>query len=255
MKVLLTNDDGYKAKGILAMADALIARGHVVAIVAPESQRSAVSHAVTLHKPLRLKRATHMERENLSVYYSSGTPSDCSMLGLMEVAPDSDILISGINSGPNLGEDVIYSGTVAAAMEGSLIGYRSIAVSLSDYDGNDYSLAAEFAAGLAEQVASSDSLPKHALINVNAPAAPVSEYKGFRVASLGSRKYTDVLEKRVDPRGQQYFWVAGQMVRNAEQPGTDVHAVFHGYVSVTPLLLDISDYALLKNLTFADPIG
>lgn len=249
MKVLLTNDDGYRAAGISAMADALLAKGHEVVIVAPDGQRSAVSHAVTLHKPLRLKRAGWLEKDGLTVYHSSGTPSDCAMLGLMDIAKDADLLISGINSGPNMGEDVIYSGTVGAAMEGALIGFKSIAVSISDYDKNDYSLAAEFTAGLAEQYLAS-SLPARSVLNVNAPPAPISEYKGFRVARLGTRKYKDVLEKRVDPRGQEYYWIAGQLIRDSEQSDSDVSTVLQGLISITPLLLDITDLDLLKKMDF-----
>lgn len=253
MKILLTNDDGYRAPGIISMADALLSRGHEVVIVAPDGQQSAVSHAVTLHKPLRLKRATWMEKEHLTVYHSSGTPSDCSMLGLMDVATNADMLISGINSGPNMGEDVIYSGTVAAAMEGALIGYKSLAISLSDYEKNDYTLAAAFTAGLAEQVHAS-SLPARTVLNINVPPVPVSEYKGFRIARLGTRKYKDVLEKRVDPRGQEYYWIAGQLIRNSDQPDSDVATVLQGLVSITPLLLDITNVDLMEKLFFKDPV-
>lgn len=253
MKILLTNDDGYTAKGIWALADIFAEKGHSVTIVAPERQQSAVSHAVTLHKPLRLKRAAELEKENIKVFHTNGTPTDSAMLGLLEVEPDADILISGINGGPNLGEDVIYSGTVAAAMEGALIGCRSIAVSLSIYDVPDYELAARFALGLAEQFDAS-ALPKKTVLNVNVPPVPVSEYKGFRVVQLGSRKYVDILQKRIDPRGQTYFWVTGQVIRDDSGEETDSAVTARGLVSVTPLILDLTNRVFIPECKFTDPI-
>ncbi len=252
MKVLLTNDDGYRAEGIWALARELAKRGTDVTIVAPESQRSAASHAVTLHKPLRLKHAAKLEEENIKVYYTNGTPSDSAMLGLLEVAPDAELLISGINNGPNMGEDVLYSGTVAAAMEGALLGCRSISVSLADYD--DYTLAARFTAGLAPQIADS-GLPKKTVLNVNVPPAPPEKYKGFRVVPLGSREYKDVLQKRIDPRGNSYFWITGQVVRGECNYETDNSVVARGFVSVTPIILDFTDHALLGKCSFGDPLA
>ncbi len=254
MKILLTNDDGYRAEGIWALATELAARGAEVTIVAPESQRSAASHAVTLHKPLRLRRAQNLERENISMYYTNGTPSDSAMLGLLEVMPEADLLISGINGGPNLGEDVLYSGTVAAAMEGALLGYRAISVSLSYYDNEDYSLAAAFTAGLAPQLVAS-ALPKKTVLNVNIPPVKPDQYKGFEVVPLGSREYRDVLQKRVDPRGGIYYWVTGQLVRDETIRNTDNSVVSRGIVSITPLILDFTDREMLPKCVFKDPLA
>ncbi len=253
MKVVLTNDDGYAAPGIQALADEFASRGDKVAIVAPERQRSAASHAVTLHKPLRVKRVPELEKENIEVYHTSGTPSDSAMMGLLEIMPDADILVSGINNGPNLGEDVLYSGTVAGAMEGALIGVRSISVSMAEYDIDGYALAAKFSVGLAHRLAAS-GLPKRTVLNVNVPYADVADYKGFRVVRLGTRKYEDVLQKRSDPRGQTYFWITGRLTRAESDGDTDNAAVSEGFISVTPLLLDFTHYAMLDQCSFPDPM-
>jgi 5'-nucleotidase len=255
MNVLMTNDDGVHDPGIWALARMLAGRGHAVTIVAPERQRSAVSHAITLHKPLRVTPHFEYENENnITVYSSNGTPSDCAMLGVLEVAPGSDILISGINGGPNLGEDTIYSGTVAAAMEGALLGVRSLAVSMSEYGMGDYGLAATFSAGLAEQLNNPD-LPARTLWNVNAPPVGADQYKGFRITRLGTRKYSDILQKRVDPRGRPYYWITGQLVRDVDDADTDNAATAAGLVSITPMLMDLTDYGLKKSLTITDPMA
>ena len=254
MNVVLTNDDGYNAPGLMALADEFAARGDNVVVAAPERQRSAASHAVTLHKPLRLTRAPELEKKNVRVYYTSGTPSDSAMLGALEVMPEADALVSGINSGPNLGEDVLYSGTVAGAMEGALLGVRSIAVSLAEYDIKGYELAAKFTVGLAHRLAGSN-LPKRTVLNVNVPFAEVADYKGFRVARLGTRKYVDVLQKRCDPRGQTYYWITGRLTRSESDGGTDNDAVADGFVSVTPLILDFTDHNMMAACDFADPLG
>ncbi len=253
MKVLLTNDDGYTAKGIRALARAVADRGHDVVIVAPERQRSAASHAVTLHKPLRLKRDENAEEDRIEVYYTSGTPADSAMLGVLEVAPDCDIIISGINSGPNLGEDTIYSGTVAAAVEGALIGKRAISVSLADFLFDDYELAAAFTAGLAQQFVKMN-LPSGVVINVNVPPIGIDEYKGFLIAPLGTRKYKDVLQKRTDPRGQEFFWIAGDIIRNHSEVGTDNAAIADGMISITPLVLNLTAFEQLEMMKFDDPL-
>lgn len=254
MKAMLTNDDGYRAEGIWALAREMAAAGWDVTIVAPEGQQSAASHAVTLHKPLRLRHAAGLDEKNIKVFYTSGTPSDSAMLGLLEVCPDADICLSGINAGPNLGEDVLYSGTVAAAMEGALLGYRAISVSLAYYDHEDYRLAAKFAAGLASQFVAS-GLPKKTVLNVNVPQNPPEEYKGFRVAPLGTRKYKDVLQKRTDPRGHVYYWITGQIVRDESNYDNDNAVTGRGFVSITPIILDFTDHELIPKCDFADPIS
>lgn len=251
MKVLLTNDDGYRADGIWALARALAPKAEVV-ILAPDQQRSAVSHAVTLHKPLRLWRDEKMEEPGITVYYSNGTPADCAMLGIFETAPDCNLVISGVNSGPNMGEDVIYSGTVAAAMEGALLGKTAVAVSLAKY-GDNYALAAEFMSGVFEEIAAK-GLPPRTLLNINVPPVDKSQYAGFRVTRLGSRRYEDVVQRRRDPRGQVYYWLAGnQIPETADDPGTDHGAVRKGLISISPVSLNWSNGALADSYTLAEP--
>lgn len=252
MKVLISNDDGVRDPGLWALAEEL-AKIAEVTIVAPDRQRSAISHAITLHKPLRATRHPSMEKDNIKVYSTNGTPSDSVMLGLLEIAQDVDVLFSGINGGPNLGEDVLYSGTVAAATEGALLGVRSIAISLSDYENHDYSLAARFAAGIAPQYMNMD-LPKRTVLNVNVPSAPPEQYKGFRITRLGTRKYSDIIQKRIDPRGKPYYWITGQLVRDDEDNDSDNSASSRGFVSITPLILDFTDYGMLGKLKFTDPL-
>ena len=251
MKILLTNDDGYHAKGLWALAREL-AKNAEIKIVAPESQRSAISHAVTLHKPLRLRREKSLDEKNIEVYQSNGTPSDCAMLGLLEVLPDADLLISGINGGPNLGEDILYSGTVAAAMEGALLGKPAAAVSISEYDAAEYELAAHFTAAITPQIIE-QKLPPKTVLNINVPPVPRSQYRGFRITSLGTRRYEDVLHKRTDPRGNTYFWVTGTLIREST-PGdsTDYSAIQGGYISITPISLNMTHTELLSKLHFRD---
>lgn len=249
----MSNDDGVRDNG-LWLAARLLARSHKVTIVAPEGQRSAISHAITLHKPLRVNRHDELDEQNIRVFSCNGTPSDCMMLGALELEPDADVAVSGVNGGPNLGEDVLYSGTVAAAMEAALLGVRSMAVSLSEYDVNEYELAAHVAAGLAPQLNNSD-LPARTVLNVNVPPVKAADYKGFRITRLGTRHYTDILQKRMDPRGKPYYWVTGRLVRDVDGDDTDNTVTADGLVSVTPLLLDITDGSLLKSLNFADPLA
>ncbi len=253
MKILLVNDDGYTNPGIWALADAFADRGDSVTVVAPDGQRSATSHAVTLHKPLRLKRAYDFDRPNVNVYHTSGTPVDCVIMGLFKVATDADIVLSGINSGPNLGEDVLYSGTVGAAMEGAMIGKPSIAVSLSGYENPEYDLATAFTMGLVDVVMSMN-LPERFVLNVNVPPARADQYRGFRVTRLGTRKYTDVLTEKTDPRGGVYFWIAGDPVRMQDEPDTDNTAISEGLISITPLMHDLTSHGLVKTLAIADPL-
>ena len=253
MKILMTNDDGVKDTGIWRLARVLAA-DHAVTILAPEGQRSAVSHAVTLHKPLRITPHFELDEKNIKVYSSNGTPADCAMLGVLEAAPDADIVISGINGGPNLGEDVIYSGTVAAAMEAALLGVRAMAVSLSEYLDGEYELAAQFTARLAHQL-NNPELPERTLWNVNVPPVAAARYKGFRITRLGTRKYTDILQKRVDPRGRPYYWITGQLVRDVDGPDTDNAATHQGLVSITPLLMDLTDTRMKDALAITDPMA
>ena len=245
MLVLLTNDDGISAIGLLALKQA-IAQVAEVMVVAPDHNWSAAGHAKTMHKPLRVTPTTMADGS--PAYSSSGAPSDCvalAVLGLAERMPD--LVISGINHGCNLGTDITYSGTVTAAMEGVISGIRSMAVSLNPNAGTDFTFAAEIAACLASRFVERD-LPKQTLLNVNVPEIPRAEIKGIRVTRLGRRIYRDALITRQDPGGRNYYWIGGNPPEGVMEEGTDVWAVANGYVSVTPVHLDMTDYTTLDSI-------
>lgn len=245
MYILLTNDDGVNAQGLLVLRQA-IARIAEVAVVAPDHNWSAAGHAKTMHKPLRVNKVTLPD--GTPAYASSGAPSDCvalAVLGLLDRTPD--LVISGINHGCNLGSDLTYSGTVTAAMEGVIAGIRSMAVSLDKAEGGDFRFAAEIAARLAEEFVRSDLAPD-TLLNVNVPALPETEVKGLRVTRLGRRIYRDALIARKDPYGRDYYWIGGEPPQGVMEEGTDVWALANGYVSVTPVHLDMTDYQTLERI-------
>ncbi len=242
LRILLSNDDGILAVGIRTLAAALRQVGEVW-VVAPDRERSATSHAISLHRPLRVRKAG--ERE----FSVDGTPTDCVYLGLhhlMDGPPD--VVVSGINHGPNLGNDVLYSGTVSAAMEGALYGYRAIAVSLCVPETrnsrplceDDFAPAAAFAAQLVRSVASQPTLPG-VLLNVNVPlgAAPDARYKLCR---LGYTDWTDAVTERLDPRHKPYYWIGGDRTGHDAIVDSDNNAIAAGFIAVTPLHYDITDY-------------
>ncbi len=245
MRILVTNDDGIHADSILALADALndIA---TVTIVAPDRERSATGHAITLHKPLRVNRVSLNCASE--AYSTNGTPADCVLLGVSEVmAERPDCVVAGINRGPNLGEDLMYSGTVSAAMEAALNGVPAFAVSVTDYQATDFDAAARFAANLALKVVAA-GLPEESFLNVNVPNLPESRIRGAKVTTLGRRRYTGHIEKRTDPRGRTYYWLGGDPTITEAKDGTDVAAVADGYISVTPLHIDLTDLALMDTV-------
>jgi len=239
--ILITNDDGIFAPALQRLREALAALGRVV-VVAPDRDQSATSHSLTLHRPFRIR--SHGD----DMYSVDGTPTDCvvtAYYGLLEAAPD--MVISGINHGPNMGEDVFYSGTVAAAIEGTLQGAPSIAASLVTRELTDFADPARFIARLARQVLD-HGLPRRGLLNVNLPHRPWGEIGGVEITRLGSRVYRDTLVKKVDPRGRDYYWIGGEDPVWEAQPGTDFHAVSEGRISVTPLRLDLTDEGALVDL-------
>lgn len=238
MRVLVTNDDGVHAPGILALKKALDPLGEVI-VVAPERPRSAAGHAITLHKPLRMHHSRLADGQ--PAWATNGTPADCVTLGLHELMDGrADLIVSGINHGPNLGWDVHYSGTVSAAFEAVMIGVPSIAVSVTSWDPCiHWESAAQITLKLAVWLAK-NPLPPHTLLNVNAPNIPPTDIKGVEVTHLGSRQYVDRLIKRIDPSGKPYFWIGGTLENGQEEPGSDVHAVAQGKISVTPLHLDLT---------------
>ncbi len=250
MKILVTNDDGIDSPGLHALAQALRVLGDVW-VVAPDRERTAVAHALTLHKPLRLNR---VKRQVFSV---NGTPSDCVNLALKKVLPAPPALIvSGINRGVNLGDDVTYSGTVSAALEGTILGIHSIAVSQeSGRDGQTFrfDVAAAYAVRVAQAVLT-HGLPAETLANVNVPDLPKSRIKGVKVTSLSRRWFHDPIVEKVDPHGRKYYWIAGTRVSWERRKDADHEAVRRGFVSVTPIHLDITNYGALDQLRQWEPM-
>lgn len=241
MRVLVSNDDGIESPGIQALSAALSSFAEVW-VVAPDREQSAASHAISLHRPLRMAQVR--ERQ----FAVDGTPTDCIYLALNHVmkACRPDMVVSGINKGANLADDVTYSGTVAAAMEGALFGIPAIAFSLASRSRKwDFSHAAGFAAKLVQSVAARP-LPHGALLNVNFPEGPV---KGFSWTRLGKRAYGQVVAERLDPRGRPYYWIGGGELDHEDIPGSDCNAVHDDHrVSITPLHLDLTHDRLLQDL-------
>lgn len=248
LRILVSNDDGVQAPGLLALKTALEAEGHQVIVCAPNRPRSASGHAITLHKPLRIDTVTLAD--GTKAFATSGTPADCVVLGLDEVVKgEVDLVISGINHGPNLGWDVTYSGTVSAAMEAVISGFPAIAVSVASYESTMHyePVAAFVAKHLATQVAA-HGLPPVTLLNVNAPNLPAEEIKGVQLTVQGNRQYVDRIEKRMDPVGRPYFWLGGKIHDKETSPGTDTRATGDGYISVTPIHIDMTSHSLLRDL-------
>ena len=245
MRLLLTNDDGIYAKGIEALYEEL-RREHEVLVVAPETEQSAVGHAITLMDPLRVKP---VNRNGAFFGYAvNGTPADCVKLAikeLMEAPPD--LVVSGINLGANVGINVIYSGTVSAATEGTILGIPAIAVSINSIRTPDFEPAALFAGSLVRAVAR-EGLPPRTLLNVNVPALPAAEIKGVRVTRQGVTRFVERFERRVDPRDSVYYWQCGSTPLFEEDGDTDGSALAEGYISVTPIHYDLTNYAFLDNL-------
>lgn len=235
MKILISNDDGYMAQGIKALAKALSDLGDIT-VVAPDRNRSGASNSLTLENPLRLSQL-----EN-GVFRVEGTPTDCvhlAITGLLEEEPD--MVVSGINSGANLGDDVLYSGTVAAAMEGRFLGFPAIAISLVGADATHYETAAWAAQKLVAHLKES-SLPADTILNVNVPDLPIAEITGFESTRLGHRHKAEPVIKEFDPRGRAMYWVGPAGEEQDAGMGTDFDAIRRGVISVTPLQIDLTRY-------------
>jgi 5'-nucleotidase len=239
VKILLTNDDGIRADGLGILASRLQDLGEIW-VVAPDRERSATGHALTLHEPLRVQQVAPRW------YAVSGTPADCVYLAVLALCPGADLAISGINHGYNLGSDIFYSGTVAGAVEAALRGVPAIAMSTASVRGHsDFAPAAELCHALSRAVLR-EGLPRQTLINVNVP--PATQRPGYSWTRLGQRVYRDNVDVRTDPRGNTYYWIGGPAEEGEEPPGTDLHAVQHGVASVTPLGLDLTHTGLLERL-------
>jgi 5'-nucleotidase len=236
MKILVTNDDGIHAPGITALTAAFECRA-MVAVVAPDRERSAIGHALTLHHPLRAMRVG----ENR--FAVDGTPTDCVNLGihtLLDFKPD--LVVSGINKGGNLGDDVTYSGTVSAAMEATLMGIPAFSISLvTSGEGENYAVAAAFAVRLAEMI-TRNGLPADTFLNVNVPDLPAEVLQKPLITSQGKRRYEGMIIDKVDPRGKNYYWIGSVDLNFLDIEGSDYSAVSRGHISITPLHHDLTNY-------------
>lgn len=245
MRFLVSNDDGIYADGIKALRKSLEQLGEVT-VVAPDRERSATGHGITVYRPLRTKTIKY-KNSNTIGYAVDGTPADCVKLGLEAIIEQPlDFVISGINLGPNLGTDVLYSGTVSAAYEAVINGVPAIAVSLNTWSEPDFSYAAQFIKQYVPQI-NSQKIPPGVLLNINIPHG--IEPKGIKITKLGFRRYINVFDKRTDPRGQTYYWMAGEpQDLDENDPETDVYAVNNGYISVTPIQVDVTNYHFKQQL-------
>ncbi|MFA5960149.1 MAG: 5'/3'-nucleotidase SurE [Tatlockia sp.] len=242
MKILVSNDDGVHAKGIQALAKEMASIANVV-VVAPDRNRSGASNSLTLNRPLRVQ-----ELDN--GYYSvEGTPTDCVHLALTGlITPHADMVVSGINDGANLGDDVLYSGTVAAAMEGRYLGLPAIAFSLAGEQVKHYDTAATIARQLVLKLRA-DVLPSQTILNVNIPDLPLDKIRGIEVTRLGTRHCAEPIVKELDPRGKPVYWIGPPGVQADAGPGTDFNAISRNFVSITPLQLDMTHYNVFNQLS------
>ncbi|MCU0523935.1 MAG: 5'/3'-nucleotidase SurE [Elainella sp. Prado103] len=271
MRLLISNDDGIFALGIRTLANTLVAAGHEVTVVCPDRERSATGHGLTLHKPIRAEQVESVFHADIQAWACSGTPSDCVKLALGALLTHPpDMVLSGINHGSNLGTDVLYSGTVSAAMEGVIEGIPSVAFSLTSFASQDFQPAAQFAQALLEQLAA-QPLPAGSLLNVNVPAIPEAEIAGVVITRQGVRRYFDQFEKRIDPRGKTYYWLAGEVLEEIPQPElasleafrlktqeldwdwfrqmpTDVQAIRQNYITITPLQYNLTCASSMAHL-------
>ena len=253
MHILVTNDDGITAPGLLALARELMYLGKVT-ILAPDRNWSASGHVKTMERPLRVKDFPLLE--GVIAMATDGAPSDCVALAVMGLVHEKiDLVVSGINPSANLGHDVTYSGTVTAAMEAAIWGLPGIAVSMdspSEFTGPmDYEPAARFARRIATEVIRR-SLPAHTLLNVNVPPLPYGDIKGIMMTRMGLRVYRDQLISRLDPRNRPYYWIGGDAPTGVPDEGTDFGALAEGYVSVTPIQLDMTSYNTLESMKLWD---
>ncbi|NMB41508.1 MAG: 5'/3'-nucleotidase SurE [Firmicutes bacterium] len=254
MIVLLTNDDGIHAEGIQVLGEALLQDENVeIYVVAPDHERSATGHAITMHRPLRAEEVKFFHNAGLKGWSVNGTPSDCVKLAVEYLLPQKpDLVISGINRGSNLGTDVLYSGTVSAAVEAIILGIPAMAISLTEQENPDFRFAANFVLRILHTIYNHD-LPNNTLLNINIPGKTRKKIAGVAVTRLGLRQYRNAFQKRIDPRGRNYYWLAGEEVDPTEEvKNSDVVAVKNSYISITPIHFDLTNYGLLNKLKEID---
>jgi len=246
LNILISNDDGINSLGLITLPQTISEIANVT-VVAPDRERSATAHAITMHKPLRVEEV-EIPGCKVLAYKVNGTPSDCVKLALEALLDETpDLVLSGINRGPNLGTDVIYSGTVSAALEAALLGIPGIALSVAGHENVEFNHAADFAKRLIQQVAKKE-FPKDTLLNVNIPNVGPENIAGIAVTHLGTIKYKNSFERRTDPRGKVYYWLAGEAVEDINDKGADVWAIKNNYISVTPILIDLTKYDIIDTI-------
>jgi 5'-nucleotidase len=249
MRILVTNDDGINSIGIRTLIKVL-ARDHDVFIIAPDRERSATGHSLTLHKPLRVEKVD-LNIPNTTAWQTTGTPTDCVKLAMCSLlgSDQIDLVVTGINHGPNLGADILYSGTVNAAIEGAIYSIPSIALSLTDgnFSEDDFKKASEFLLEFVRQLPGLN-IPSQTILNINFPSGAEAELKNVEFTELGARNYCDCYEKRTDPRGKIYYWLAGEPIVEGEKETSDVMAIQRKLISVTPIHFRLTDSELLHSL-------
>lgn len=246
MKILLTNDDGIYSEGIQTLKNQLDNIAEVI-VIAPDRERSTVGHAMTLHKPLRIRQVK--VNGGSEGYAVNGTPTDCIVIGLLEIMKNEkpDLIVSGINRGPNLGDDIIYSGTVSAAMEGAMRNIPSLAISIAAYENFKFESAALFTKKIISHLIK-NNLPENLVLNINFPNIDYKELKGIEITRHGKRMYQDELKKIHDPQGDIHYWLGGDLPKGKIEPDTDFKAIYNRKVSITPLSLDLTNYNIMPKI-------
>jgi 5'-nucleotidase len=242
MNILCSNDDGILAPGLALLADACREIGEVT-VVAPDREQSGTSHSLTLHRPLRPARRPD------GAFQVDGTPTDCVMLALETLMPERpDFVFSGVNHGPNMGEDVLYSGTVSAAMEGVMLGVPGVAISFAGNDPELMGSYRETLVRLVRKITSAQDFPRATLLNINLPRRPASDVRGIKVTQLGSRFFSDSLTRMKDPWGREIMWIGGGTITWTGGEDSDHAAVAEGFISITPLHMDLTNYSLIETV-------
>lgn len=251
MKILISNDDGIAAEGIKALMSNLAREGHDVYVVAPDRERSAAGHSLTLHSPIRVEELEPQFGVK-KAWVTNGTPGDCvkiAICALLKQEELPDIVISGINHGPNLGTDILYSGTVSCALEAAMLDYPSMAVSMTSMvpDPLYFDSTAKFICKFLPKL-KNIQFPKKCILNVNAPALEEEDVAGVEITKLGTKMFTDNYDKRIDPRGKVYYWMAGELTSKHEEDGTDIAAVRANRISITPVTFEMTHKNVMAEL-------
>lgn len=246
MHILLTNDDGYQAEGITALYHELSAH-HQVTVVAPETEQSAIGHAITVAEPIKVRRL-NKKNSHFDGFAVRGTPADCVKLGFFELLPHPpDLVVSGINHGANVGVNILYSGTVSAASDAAILGLPAIAFSMRYQRDDDFSVAAQFALQMVDSFFSLE-VPNGILLNVNVPNLPRRSIRGVRLVHQSDARLIEDFDRRVSPRGAMYFWLVGETMGKTGNPNDDFQSLEDGYITITPIRHDLTHYKELERL-------